>query len=363
MKYQSIENTPLAFHAFFRFVLLPINIAYGAYSLIRSILDLHSNYAIYEQYGAGLIGAYYTDIVYGIVFIILAAIVFIGFFRWKPYAWSSLMVILIIAPIYNYYAAYLSGGAYFIRAVILTIFSILVAVYYVHRKPLFFKSGDVSPHTQGDISEIPILGAITDSYGGRYFGMVIQMDARDSYLWKIVDNQFTSKYDSNWQQTGIVAEVKRKYPRTPINNLKHFIQLNGDFCTPADSKWQLMKMASSNTLNRRKAFLAQKVDDGEETASEWILVAPCTDELWDDHTEWEIVLHDVSIGDNPFDVDWPLIEKQAREIECTVFDEDKMQVKFLAINIGTVENQLAQTYFNGISYANASIGRIINTVV
>lgn len=139
MKYTSTADTPLAYHSFLRYFGLPVGIISASYSLYRTLsimtgLNGYNGYIVL----ALLISA---------VDIALAGMAFIGFFKWKPYAWYSILVLLSLRFMYSIInififdrnvPTYSVAGFQIFRSVISLIVLILVIVYYYKRKLLFF---------------------------------------------------------------------------------------------------------------------------------------------------------------------------------------------------------------------------------
>lgn len=133
-QYYSRQETPLKFHKFFWYVSLPIGFlaAIGRmFSEISDILFFNWLYAV--------------DIAYYIIALSLMLICFIGFFEWKSYAWYSVIIYLCVAVAYNLfavimYAVYMpqESGTAIGQLLGVSIYAILVGIYYKKRRPLFF---------------------------------------------------------------------------------------------------------------------------------------------------------------------------------------------------------------------------------
>ena len=131
MKYYSIESTPLKWHTFYRYVTMPLGVITGIINLIGFITTMDNLF-------------YLIDIAFMLVQTACCAAAFVGFFRWKSYAWYAVMINLaciVVYEIIGLIVTVFSAGdvAYSIGSVIgSTAVSILIAVYYNKRKPLFF---------------------------------------------------------------------------------------------------------------------------------------------------------------------------------------------------------------------------------
>lgn len=128
------QNTPQIFHNLIRFVYLPCSVLYHI-----NQLSIYQNSAL-ELSLFNLIDTFYFAFT-----IISACIGFFGFLRWKSYGWYSFIAYLTIILIYSAYLFTLSllfllhqAGTYFAQVLGQLIYSILLARYYLNRKPLFF---------------------------------------------------------------------------------------------------------------------------------------------------------------------------------------------------------------------------------
>lgn len=142
-RYYSIGGTPLSFHSFIRYFSLPLSVIYIAADLVECL----TNYTRFNWFDTYYIG-------YDVIFIILGVIIFIGFFRWKAYAWYCMMAILALNPLYLIGSSiicsvYQPSGLTKVLELLATrvIFSVLVGIYYIKRKPLFV----LMPNSEADI--------------------------------------------------------------------------------------------------------------------------------------------------------------------------------------------------------------------
>lgn len=135
----TIEEKPLKFHNFIRFVALPLLIIFG---LINLALGVAGKPLIMDVMPLSLV--YYS------VMIVVDAIMFMGFIKWKAYAWYLIIIqiVLTVALCLFLTIAYASCGdlVYMFFYMIALIISIVVAypmvIYYVKRKSLFFTDAD-----------------------------------------------------------------------------------------------------------------------------------------------------------------------------------------------------------------------------
>ena len=133
-KYYNKEETPLAFHMFFRYVSLPIGFLVTAGSMISEISKIEYFHWLFA-----------VDIGYDIILLALMLVCFIGFFGWKAYAWygviaylcSGVLYSVIIVISYMFYIPDQIGTAVG-RFLSFLIYAVLLGIYYRKRKPLFF---------------------------------------------------------------------------------------------------------------------------------------------------------------------------------------------------------------------------------
>lgn len=131
MKYYTIEGTPLKWHTFYRYVSMPLGVITGLIALFTNISAMDNIF-------------YLVDIFFNLVQVVCCGAAFVGFFKWKPFAWYAVMVnlgatvfyalvSLIVTIIFGGDAAYAFGtllGS--------TVSCVLIGIYYNKRKPLFF---------------------------------------------------------------------------------------------------------------------------------------------------------------------------------------------------------------------------------
>ena len=135
-RYYFEKNTPLAFHKFFWYVSMPLGIVVLTARMIKTISEM--------QFFSWFIA---MDAVFCVVLLTLEVVCFIGFFNWKPYAWYSIMAMLCVNAVYQFfvialYALYLPdeigiGLGSFLG---FAIYAALVGTYYSKRRPLFFQN-------------------------------------------------------------------------------------------------------------------------------------------------------------------------------------------------------------------------------
>ena len=135
-KYYSRTETPLIFHKIFWYALLPLGFFGGIYNMVKEIQQMPFYNWLYG-----------VDICFYLVTISLALVCFIGFFKWKPYAWYCLIIRLSFT-LFNYILAAVittiydpDKMAFSIGQVFgILIFTVLIGIYYIKRRPLFFQN-------------------------------------------------------------------------------------------------------------------------------------------------------------------------------------------------------------------------------
>lgn len=138
-KYYDVSDAPLKFHYFFWYVSIPL----GALLLIAYLMGDFAYLSDSAYSDVSLL--FEIEIFFLLAELILRVICFVGFFKWSKDAWYSLMSLLSLKIIYSILVP-IMFVAYFhmlvesvlIRSIGATIFSILVGIYYLKRKPLFF---------------------------------------------------------------------------------------------------------------------------------------------------------------------------------------------------------------------------------
>jgi len=133
-KYTDKASIPLKFHAFYRYVLLPLNFAFLLYSFLQEIKEMTF--------------FHWTFVVIVISYIIIITslvIIFIGFYTWRPYGWYAIYVSLIASLAYNCFAAFIliaydsAQAAYSAGVIFGSLLRLgLIGLYYAKRKVLFF---------------------------------------------------------------------------------------------------------------------------------------------------------------------------------------------------------------------------------
>lgn len=133
-EYKIKENTPLAYHDFLRYFWLPFGILTTIYRMLSQISEMEFFNLLYA-----------IDIGYYIIVLILMLVSFVGFFKWRSYAWYGINAFLCVNVAYNLFAVVffviyvpeqISTAVGQLTAAL--IYAVLLGIYYRKRRPLFF---------------------------------------------------------------------------------------------------------------------------------------------------------------------------------------------------------------------------------
>ena len=160
-QYYDRSTAPLLFHKFFWWVRLPVGFIFVLVKLVDIFLNGEYRYSNYSVY-------YAVDIVYFLIIIGLTTACFIGFFRWKAYAWYCMIVYLSVYVVYSVFVVMLysimipfqsaAAVGQFIGA---SVYSVLIGIYYIKRRPLFFPERK-DPYVAagvGGLAQVSVAGA------------------------------------------------------------------------------------------------------------------------------------------------------------------------------------------------------------
>ncbi len=137
-RYYSRLSTPLAFHNFLRYFWIPLA-ALSMFGMLASAINtgMEDGFDVF----LGLTAAYYAFSFASL----LAA--FIGFFKWRLYAWYSYLVSLAMTPLYllaiMMVASALAPGKaadsllLLVGLIPIALYAVPISIYYIKRKPLF----------------------------------------------------------------------------------------------------------------------------------------------------------------------------------------------------------------------------------
>lgn len=144
-KYYDIAATPLVFHQFIRFVVLPVNVLLSALELARYLQEAHTFLWV-----AG------TDVAYLLGRILLASVAFVGFLSYRQYAYRAILGFAALNVLYQiavflelfFYACALASDMNVLWYTLYTqgfwnsfitalIWAFILRVYYHKRRRLF----------------------------------------------------------------------------------------------------------------------------------------------------------------------------------------------------------------------------------
>ena len=160
-KYTDHNSTPLKFHKFFHYVWTPI-------TLLVSIILLFALFRGFSYNNVGL-AVYVT---FSVLNFALTAAYFIGFFRWKKYAWYCLFAQLISEAVL--YTATLILSVFILPQYISTVIGVLIGfsirgipmgIYYYKRRGLFSTEGYNPKAAKAEVSPMHTAGRICPACG------------------------------------------------------------------------------------------------------------------------------------------------------------------------------------------------------
>lgn len=142
-EYKVKESTPLAYHAFFRWVFLPISILRLSADLVK-LLRSYDFIILSRDTPWYLAAPLILFPLLSFAMLALCIVAIIGCFHWKPYAWYSIMTLMILNLInlaFSFLTAVLIPGVFSAQEYVTlfgqAIVSILILIYYRKRKLLF----------------------------------------------------------------------------------------------------------------------------------------------------------------------------------------------------------------------------------
>lgn len=160
-KYTDHNSTPLKFHKFFHYVWTPI-------TLLVSIILLFTLFRGFSYNNVG--SAVYVT--FSVLNFALTAAYFIGFFRWKKYAWYCLFAQLISEAVL--YTAALILSVFILPQYISTVIGVLIGfsirgipmgIYYYKRRGLFSTEGYNPKAAKAEVSPMHTAGRICPACG------------------------------------------------------------------------------------------------------------------------------------------------------------------------------------------------------
>lgn len=133
-KYTDRKTTPLIFHHIVHYVWLPLNTLLTLYLLVQS----YANGTLNKSISYVIVGAMM------LIYILLLAGAFIGFFRWKKYAWRFMLItscgqLLIILLMVASFSTIQSQMMDMVLAIVspFVVMDLLILLYYGKRKAIF----------------------------------------------------------------------------------------------------------------------------------------------------------------------------------------------------------------------------------
>lgn len=136
--YTNRQTAPLTFHSFIKYFSLPLGI-------LKTLANLAATQYAAPQAAVG------WDTFVSFVDLILLAVAFVGFIRWKGYGWTTfmghlgLMAVNAVAVVF-FYAQYDAVEAALGQLLVTVIYVGLVGFYYIKRQYLFFpEQAPISP--------------------------------------------------------------------------------------------------------------------------------------------------------------------------------------------------------------------------
>lgn len=144
--YYSVGSTPLRFHKFYHLVMTPLNFVMAVFVIYQAF----SGQSQLNWLGMG----------YNALLLVACVLTFVGCFKFKPYAWWAIIGAFVLEIVYDAYFVIAVGlmDSSLIGAALMQIgwrpaAIVLMAVYYIKRRPLFF-----NPITEEEVSQ-----AVADS--------------------------------------------------------------------------------------------------------------------------------------------------------------------------------------------------------
>lgn len=125
-KYYIRNETPLTFHKFFWYFCIPVGI------LLDCIITLPRIFSP-EYYSVK--GIFWISLIYLVSTVLLRICAFIGFFKWKTYAYHCILIYVVLHTGFRFIVQVLNGEY---TSSIYLLINILIFIYYYKRKALFF---------------------------------------------------------------------------------------------------------------------------------------------------------------------------------------------------------------------------------
>jgi hypothetical protein len=136
-KYDDPENTPLKFHDFFIYLLIPFNII----SNLILTLSVISEVSVWSN-------SYILDIGIKIIDVVFVGFMFIGLFKRKTYGWVAVIIyagIMSMAALVGIINNWSINPQILGDKIPVLIYMLLLAIYYIKRKALFLNGSQKKP--------------------------------------------------------------------------------------------------------------------------------------------------------------------------------------------------------------------------
>jgi len=132
------NNMPLRFHKFIWYVWIPYSILSAIYVACTRLYGYLTVYTPFE-YGGLLLLIFLLYSLFEALFVAAPIAIFVGFFRWKKYAWYILMILklsnVICSPLLIIFQSY--DATTIVIKLLRIAFDCFILYYYWHRRHLF----------------------------------------------------------------------------------------------------------------------------------------------------------------------------------------------------------------------------------
>ena len=139
--YYSVGTTPLMFHKFYHLVMTPLNFVMAVFLIYQAFV--------------GQTELNWLGMGYNVLLLVACVLTFVGCFKFRSYAWWAIIGSFVLEIVYDSYFVIAVGmmDTSLISAALMQIgwrpvAIVLMAVYYIKRRPLFF-----NPITEEEVSQ------------------------------------------------------------------------------------------------------------------------------------------------------------------------------------------------------------------
>lgn len=145
--YTSPMNTPLNFHKFFIFFIIPLNLLVGGFEIVQAMRSQSLLQTVFAS-------QYIQSMLLTVFSVVLMIIIYIGVFRWRPYAWVCIMLqigsTVLLSMIRTgttilHYETLFNAPVMVGRYVLMALLWSLAFIYYVKRRRLFIGGAQAAP--------------------------------------------------------------------------------------------------------------------------------------------------------------------------------------------------------------------------